>query len=208
MKGRRNPFVAREGRPFLAAGVLAAAFSWYLAGPLPALLPLAVSVALYALFRDPPRQVPSAPLAVVSPVDGTVVDVAVSDDSILGGEAHKITIRVDAVGTYTARSPIEGTIMDFRDQAQRMKLPDDAAGLWVRTDEGDDVVLRFRGHRLGLVPRAFGRYGERVGQGQRCAYLRLTRVAEVQMPINSQVRVVHGQRLTAGSDILGQLPHH
>jgi phosphatidylserine decarboxylase len=80
-------------------------------------------------------------------------------------------------------------------------------GLWIQTDEGDDVLLRFHGHRFGLVPRAFSRYGERVGQGQRCAYLRLTRFAEVYLPINSRVRVISGQRVIAGTDILGTLPH-
>ena len=80
-------------------------------------------------------------------------------------------------------------------------------GLWIRTDEGDDVLLRFHGYRFGLVPHAFSRYGDRVGQGQRCAYLRLTRFAEVFLPINSRVQVVAGQKVNAGTDILGTLPH-
>jgi phosphatidylserine decarboxylase len=78
--------------------------------------------------------------------------------------------------------------------------------LWVQTDEGDDVVLQFQGYRLGLPPAALVRYGDRVGQGQRCAYLRLTRVAEVHLPIASRTLVQPGQRVTAGVDIIGKLP--
>jgi phosphatidylserine decarboxylase len=77
----------------------------------------------------------------------------------------------------------------------------------VRTDEGDDVVLQFHGHRLGLAPLAFLGYGERVGQGQRCAYLRLTRLAEVQLPINGRILVQKGQKVSAGVDVLAKLPH-
>ena len=79
--------------------------------------------------------------------------------------------------------------MDFHTEPQVDRIARDTGGLWVRTDENQDVVLQFTGHRFGLAPRAFLRFGERVGQGQRCAYLRLTRIAEVQLPIKAYVNV-------------------
>ena len=68
-------------------------------------------------------------------------------------------------------------------------------------------MLQFHGHRFGFAPLAFLGYGERVGQGQRCAYLRLTRLAEVQLPINGRVLVTEGQKVSAGVDVLAKLPH-
>ena len=97
--------------------------------------------------------------------------------------------------------------MDFGNLSSDNQISGQSRGLWVRSDEGDDVVLQFQGHRFGLAPRAFMRYGERVGQGQRCAYLRLTRFAEVQLPINSRVNVTAGQKVAAGVDLLAKLPH-
>ena len=47
----------------------------------------------------------------------------------------------------------------------------------------------------------------RVGQGQRCAYLRLVRYAELHLPIESKVLVEPGQVLVAGSDLIGKVPH-
>ena len=79
--------------------------------------------------------------------------------------------------------------------------------LWIRTDEGEDVVLQFSGHRFGLAPRTFYQFGERVGQGQRFAYLRVTRFAELHLSITSQVLVSPGQSVVAGIDLLGKLPH-
>ncbi len=207
MKGRRNPFVAREGFPFLVVSLIAVWLVWQYAGWGFTILP-GLLLAYFALvFRDPRRNVPAVPLGIVSPVDGTIVDIGLTDKSVLNGEAHKIIIRVNSLGTYTARCPVEGKIMDFRGDQPHKQVPGETSGLWVRTDENDDVVLQFHGHRFGLAPRAFLRYGERVGQGQRCAYLRLTRFAEVQLPINGRVLVTAGQKVAAGSDLLAKLPH-
>ena len=207
MIGRRNKYVAREGIPFLAVALIAIFFALQLGGIGTAIPPAILLVYFFLVFRDPRRDVPAVPLGIVSPVDGTVVNIGLTDKSVLHGEAHKIVIRVDSLGTYTARCPVEGKIMDFRGEQPSNQVAGEASGLWVRTDEDDDVVLQFHGHRFRLAPRAFLRYGERVGQGQRCAYLRLTRFAEVQLPINGRVHVTVGQRVAAGSDVLAKLPH-
>ena len=169
--------------------------------------PVLLLIYLFLIFRDPKRQIPAVPLGVVSPADGVIIDVGVTEKGALDNESHRIVIRVNTLGTYTARCPIEGKIMDLHSEPSERLATDNSSGLWVRTDEGDDVVLQFRGHRFGLAPLAFLRYGERVGQGQRCAFLRLTRLAEVQLPIASRVLVKTGQRVTAGADLLAKLPH-
>lgn len=208
MQGRRNPFVAREGIPWMLLVIIwAVVFGVYLP-PVYLVWPTIAFVYLFVVFRDPKRHIPAIPLGVVSPVDGVIVEVGLTDKSVLGGEAHRIVIKVDSFGTYTARCPVEGKIMDFRGDGVKDSVRQLSSGLWVRTDEGDDVVLQFRGHRFGLAPLAFLRFGERVGQGQRCAYLRLTRIADVQFPIHGRMMVEPGQRVTAGCDVLGKLPHH
>lgn len=206
MKSRRNPFVAREGIPFLAVTVLLLAATWHFAGPIYAIVPFITLIWLITVFRDPVRIIPAVPLGAVSPVDGTVVEVGLTGKSAFGGEAHRIVIKVSSFGSYTARAPVEGKILDFRTEVPASAAIGIASGLWVQTDEGDNVVLQFHGHRLGFAPRAFIGYGERVGQGQRCAYLRLTRFAEVQLPINSRILVREGQEVAAGIDVLAKLP--
>lgn len=162
---------------------------------------------LVLVFRDPRRKIPSAPLGVVSPVDGQVVEVGLADEGVLQGEAHRIRIRIDALGTYTARAPVEGKILNLRSVNDERVTEYQTNALWLQTDEGDDVVLQFDGYRLGLAPRSFVRFGERVGQGQRCAYLRLARYAELHLPIESKILVAPGQVLVAGTDLIGKVPH-
>jgi phosphatidylserine decarboxylase len=208
MEGRRNPFIASEGIPFILVSLLAVLACWQLLGAYYWLIPLAVLVYFYLIFRDPRRAVPAAPLGVVSPVDGFVVAVGMKGHESGAGQTQKIILRIDSWGTYTARCPVEGKILDMNGKSPGGHSPVEANGLWVQTDEGDDVVLQFSGHRFGLAPLALFQYGDRVGQGQRCAYLRLTRLAEVELPLAARVLVTAGQRVAAGSDVLAKLPHH
>lgn len=207
MQGRGNPLVAREGIPILLVAVTGSWLTYKFLGALPALIPALVVLWLLLVFRDPHRHIPAAPLGVVSPVDGRVVTVGLADKGVLQGEAHRIVIRINSFGTYTARSPVEGKILDLNALAAGTVVDYPTNALWVQTDEGDDVVLQFHGYRFGLAPRSFMRFGERLGQGQRCAYLRLTRFAEVHLPIDSKILVEPGQTVVAGADLIAKVPH-
>jgi phosphatidylserine decarboxylase len=192
--GRRNPFVAQEGLPLLLLAFLSTIILIRYFEPAFAAIPAAALVLLYLVFRDPQRVVPSVALGVFSPVDGKVVAVEQIDTGATGAPAQRIVIEVDSLGSYTARSPVEGTIKDMRDKA-----------LWLQTDEGEDVVLRFRNFRLGLAPRALLGVGARLGQGQRCAYLRLARIAEVEFPAGGRVLVAPGSKVVAGMDVIANV---
>lgn len=207
MNGRQTPLIAGEGFPYVAVALVATGATWYVLGGAYASAPALASLWLFLIFRDPARDTPAVPLGVISPVDGKVIEVSLTERSALGREAHRIRIRINSLGTYTARSPVEGKIDDIRGNGADDGAPEDFRGLWIRTDENEDVVLQFHGFRFGLAPTAFLGFGERVGQGQRCAYLRLTRVAEVQLPVNSRIMVTSGQRVAAGADLLAKLPH-
>lgn len=207
MQGRGNPLVAREGIPILLVAVTGSWLTYKFLGALPALIPALVVLWLLLVFRDPHRHIPAAPLGVVSPVDGRVVTVGLADKGVLQGEAHRIVIRINSFGTYTARSPVEGKILDLNALAAGTVVDYPTNALWLQTDEGDDVVLQFHGYRFGLAPRSFMRFGERLGQGQRCAYLRLTRFAEVHLPIDSKILVKPGQTVVAGADLIAKVPH-
>ncbi len=175
------------------------------ADPWLVILPLILLVLLYLLFRDPIREVPSVALGIISPADGTVVSVETTDKCVVQGEAYLLRIRVDGLGTYTARSPVEGKVMDLQSSVEGIGPDCPLNALWVQTDEGENVVLQFQGYRFGLAPRSFIRFGERIGQGHRCAYLRLAQYADVYLPITSKVLVEPGQQVVAGEDLIATL---
>ena len=207
MRGQRNPFVAQEGLPILVLVAALVALLLRYFEPWLALLPLAAFVWLVLLFRDPRREVPPVALGIVSPVDGEIVAVATTDRCVVQGEAYRVRIRIDMMGAYTARSPIEGRIMDLHSREEGVGPECPANALWVETDEGDSVVLQFHEYRFGLAPKSLVKLGERVGQGQRCAYVRLARFAELTLPLDGKVEVKVGDRVTAGCDLIGAVPH-
>ena len=180
---------------WLGIAVAAAVLLFRFCNPWYALIPATIFALLLLIFRDPDRPVSSIALGVFSPVDGEVVEVGSIDVGETGAPALRVVIRINSLGTYTARSPVEGIIKDLGKNV-----------LWLQTDEGADVVLKFSGYRFGLAPKSFGRFGERFGQGHRCAYLRLVRFAEVQLPGGGRILVAPGQRVTAGAEVIGRLP--
>ena len=206
MQGHRYPFIAREGLLLIAATVLFAAWFGYSGDYRLSLAAALTAVLLYFVFRDPERRVPASALGVVSPVDGIVAALETVSTGALQGDAHQLVIRVSVFGTYAARSPVEGTVRSLASAAAEDGGDYATNALWVQTDEGDDVVMGFRRFFFGVPPKSFARYGERLGQGQRCAYLRLARHVVLHLPADSRMNVSVGQRVKAGCDLLATLP--
>jgi phosphatidylserine decarboxylase len=200
---RDGGYLAGEGGWFVLASVLVAGGAVLLSLPWLALAALGVAVAALVLFRDPPRQVPSAPLAVVCPLDGVVESI---DEVASNGAAARIVIvlRISRLGAWSIRAPVEGKVMGLRgleDGPER--------GLWLRTDEGDDVVTELRGptRPYWFRPVSVVKTGERLGQGQRFGYRRMARTAFVHVYGDAKIGVSQGQRVRAGSDLLATLVH-
>lgn len=206
MRRSSSIFIARDGWLFMiGAGLLLIVAIRTHSIPL-AIVAIVLLILLILLFRDPPREIPSVPLAVVAPVDGRVIAIKFTDKGVLERESAHITIRVDNFGAYTARSPIEGKVLNLQDNFAAGSRLLGINGLWVRTDEDDDIVVLMRAPRL-FRPKSFINYGERLGQGQPYGFVRLTRRVEVFVPLNSRVEVAVGDYVRAGHDILARLVH-
>ncbi len=196
--------LAPEGRVPLLLVFLVAGAAHYYFGWATALSFWLVCAAIFFVYRDPVRVIPSSPLAIVSPVDGTVTDVSELTDPYLDRPSIRIQINMNLYGIFTSRSPVEGKVLE------PPYLPGDTAaphGLWLQTDEGDDVVMVMGKGRLHITPRCDIRFGERIGQGQRCGFIHLGGRIELYVPVTSRVVVSRGDRVFSGSDVIASLVH-
>lgn len=175
-------------------------------------LPLILMVLLMAyLYRDLPRKLPSKPLAILSPLDGKIVNCDVCHDPYVGREAICLQTQTHTLGPFVLRAPMEGKIIKqwFSPAGKDLDGNRTAAvmAMWIRSDEDDDVVVvitpRYRWTRISCWAQA----GERVGQGRRCGFIPLGAKIEVFLPDNAKINVDAGQSVTAGDNILAELVH-
>jgi phosphatidylserine decarboxylase len=203
----RHSIVAREGWPWLIGTLLLTGLFYHFVGPLWAVPPAALTFWFFLLFRDPARSVPPLPDGVLAPVDGRILKIIPCVDELLPGGWWRIVIRPYRMGAYTVRAPIEGTILEVRDKVRVAAGTEGTRGLWLHSEEDDDVVVLFPGSSGKFGPHAFARYGERVGQGHRFAYLRLATRAEVYVADSADVAAAVGDRVVAGVTIIANLDH-
>jgi len=203
----RRSSIASEGWPWIIAAVILTLLVYRFAGWAWSLPGGVLTVLLILLFQDPYRRVPPLPLGVLAPVDGRVLEIHKCTDEVLPGAWQRITIRGNPFGAYTVRAPIEGAVLDVREEVRLRGGRPAPSGLWLRSEEQDDVVLFFPRRARRLAPRAFVGYGERIGQGQRFAYLRMAPRAEIYLPVTAEMRVAKGDRVRAGIDLLAELVH-
>ena len=78
---------------------------------------------------------------------------------------------------------------------------------WIQSDEKDDVLLIIETSRRSSRPKCYVQSGERIGQGQRCGFIRFGSQVDVLVPVSSRVSVSVGDDVLAGSDIIATLVH-
>ena len=208
MATNANPVIARQGWPLIALLLVLTIAAKLYVGWTSALILLFLMVTVILLFRDPRRSIPPAPLAVLSPATGRVTAVETVTDPWLDRQALLCRIHMSLWDVHSLRSPTEGKIME------QWTLRDEDAGgrrrytYWIKTDEGDDVILSFVAGWPVSVLRLTLHCGDRLGQGQPCGFLFFAGMIEVYLPETSRVEIEAGRHVDSGTAILGRFVHN
>ncbi len=171
------------------------------------LLPVIALLLIY--YYDPDRQLPSHPLGVMSPVDGTVTVADLSHDPFLQRPARRIRIRPCLFRVYHSRSPTEGKLMEYWPQAPTRSrgYTDIRAAFWIQTDELDDLTVIISGTSVGGRPECAIQAGERIGQGARFGRFPAFSRVDILIDQNAYLNVQPGQTVKAGIDTLATFNH-
>lgn len=207
-----HPIIAREGWPFLAIALVLAivATLWCAVWSIPLWI-----VALFVLqfFRDPPREIPQQPGAVLSPADGRIVAVERTRDTYAEREAIKVSVFMNVFNVHSNRSPVDGTV-------QRMEY---FPGKFVNADmdkastenERNALVLKTADGQIVTVVQVAGLIARRIlcyvkaddvlTRGQRYGFIRFGSRVDVYLPLTATVKVAIGDKVSATTTILAQL---
>ena len=207
-----HPIIAREGWPFIAIAIIAAALLAWLWWPLGVLGAL---VALFVLqfFRDPPRAIPATPGVVLSPADGRVVAVETTRDPYLDRDALKISVFMNVFNVHSNRSPVDGDVRaiwyhrgSFLNAAlDKASVENERNALHLRTASDADVTCV---QVAGLVARrilCYAKPGDHLTRGARYGFIRFGSRVDVYLPAAARPRAAVGDVVHATTTILADL---
>jgi len=208
MPSNSYPVIAREGWPVLGLLLVAVVLANYYLGTV---LTIVFAICLFGLaflLRDPTQDIPSLPLALVSPAHAKVDSIETVADPWLERMAVRIRLRMSPLDIYSLRCPIEGKVVNQWSRSKNEESVHRKFAFWVKSDEDDDVVIAINLNPLSSrLFRFYVHSGERIGHGQRCGFLYFGGIIDVYIPEHSKIKTSPDEHIASGSGILAQLVH-
>lgn len=165
---------------------------------------MALTFAMVIFFRDPERKIEISDTYMISPADGTVIDI----------RDRKICIFMFLQNVHVNRAPISGRIRDinykkggylpaFCKDSERNERNE----FIIRSKHGDVTVTQI----AGTIARRIVTYSgvnEIVEQGQRIGMIRFGSRVDVTIPQDFDITVQKGERVLAGKTIIATIKNN
>lgn len=207
-----HPIIAREGWLHIVIAFAVAIGATELLGWLWALPFWTIALFVLQFFRDPPREVPKDPNAILAPADGRIVAVEKTQDPYLDREALKISVFMNVFNVHSNRSPVDGEVCDkwyfpgkfVNADLPKASLENERNALWIKTDRGADVTCV---QVAGLVAKRILCHvspGEHLARGQRFGFIRFGSRVDVYLPLNTKINVNIGDKVSATLTVLAE----
>jgi phosphatidylserine decarboxylase len=199
--------MVRDGYYYgLAFGAVALLLGWFI-HPVLAVFPLLLAGFFLWFFRDPERQIPAEEGAIVSPGDGKVTDVSITQMN--GEPCTRISVFLNVFNVHVNRSPITGVITDVK--YKRGKFGN-AMGS-ISAEENEQNVVTVHGETgtvvfkqiAGLLARRIvfdKKIGDSVARGERVGLIKFGSRVDVIFPAGAAVNVKVGDHVAGGSSVL------
>ncbi|MBR9987838.1 MAG: phosphatidylserine decarboxylase family protein [Desulfosarcina sp.] len=205
--------VAKAGYSFIFASAFATAVFALLGVGWLAVLGLFTTGFICYFFRDPDRLVPTGEGVVVSPADGKVIKVEPVDRTpYFEGACTRISVFMSVFNVHVNRVPHEGTIRQvnyhpgkfFSANLDKASTDNEHNALLLESPNGKKVGFV---QIAGLVARRIicaVQPGDVLKRGHRFGMICFGSRLDVYLPPETDIRVGVGDKVQAGSSILGQ----
>ncbi len=212
--------LAREGYPFIASTAIPAILLLCMAVILRdtvlwivAAIVTILAISILAFFRDPEREAATGRDLVVSPADGKVMDVRVTDEpSYMHGEALRISIFLSLFDVHVNRYPVTGEVEHRTYDSGRFEPAwrasashsNERASTGIRADGFSVLVRQIAGMAAKRIV-TYAKPGDRVKQGERMGLIRFGSRVDVFMPKRAVPSVRVGDRAVGSVTVLAKL---
>jgi phosphatidylserine decarboxylase len=221
-----DPFAWRDRLPFARVGlcelfVLGGMFFGLAAGLAavhwaPAVVAGFLGLCVVWFFRNPRRRVPEGEHLVVSPADGTIVEILELDDDFVGGPALRIGIFLSVFNVHINRSPFAARVVGMT--YRKGKFLNALLAASARENEQLEVRLQqtTAPHRPARVRQIAGAIARRIvcwakpgdepGAGEQFGMIKLGSRTELVIPREAGLVIACkiGQKVQAGSSVLAE----
>ena len=212
----KKPIILQEGYPFMAVTFLLGAVLCYLKWYYLAVIPFVLCLYFTYFFRCPPRNhkiVPGDDI-LVSPADGTVVDVShdVEEDTFLGEKCHRIPIFLSIFDVHCNRSPMAGEIK-YQSYTQGRFLPAYKEGVGFENERGAiGITGKNRSILVILIAGILARrvvswknLGDKLTKGELYGMIKFGSCTELYIPGDCEICVKKGDKVKGGLTVVGRL---
>ena len=212
----KKPIILPEGYPFILVTLLVGLALCYVKWYYIAVIPFILCIYFTYFFRCPPRnsKIPQGDDTLVSPADGTVVDVShdVEEDMFLGEKCHKITIFLSIFDVHCNRAPMEGDIR-YQSYTQGRFLPAyKEGGCYVTVQGAIDTTGKKRSILVILIAGILARrvvswknLGDHLDKGELYGMIKFGSCTELYIPGDCDILVKKGDKVTGGLTVVGRL---
>jgi phosphatidylserine decarboxylase len=201
--------MVRDGIYYALGMVLVAALLWWLGAYIFVAVPLLLALFFLWFFRDPEREIPAEPGLIVSPADGKVTDVSLTQ--LNGKPCTRISIFLSVFDVHVNRSPISGVIKQvvykpgkFGNAMGAISAEQNEQNIVTVESEGMLVVFK---QIAGVLARRIvftKKVGDVIGRGERVGLIKFGSRTDVIFPNPAEVQIKVGDRVKGGASILAK----
>lgn len=208
--------LAREGYRLIGAAAALTLLFALVGWTVLALVALVLTLFFVNFFRDPDRLTPPGDHLVTAPADGKVVAVldGIREERLLKRECRRVSIFMSPLDVHVNRIPIDGTVIDVARRSGQFH----AAYLDKASEFNEQTAVMLedrRGERIVFVQIAGQlarriicrlRPGDQVHRAERYGMITFGSRLDLYLPMAVEVRVRVGDRVTAGTTVIGAYP--
>lgn len=189
----------RFALPPLILGIVLMVFRWWWGA-------IFVALGLFVLyfFRDPERQIPSEPDAVVSPADGRVVEIV--DEPSGSRPGKRISIFLSVFNVHVNRAPVGGQVcrLDYHPGKfmgawkEKASTANEQNVITIATPAGEISCKQIAGWVARRI-LCWTQVGDEVRIGQRIGMIRFGSRVDLWLPADAEILVQRGQNVAGGA---------